>query len=275
MSYARTNDWRRLPAETREQLLAVLQQRAQVVSGSYLNPVELAGAVGIVPDPWQADLLRSTDKQLILNCSRQSGKSTVAALLGLHQCLFVSGSLVLLLAPSQRQSQELFRTLKESYERLTEVTELTQESALRLEFANQSRVVVLPGREATLRGFSGVDLLVIDEASRVPDALYQSCRPMLAVSGGRIILLSTPCGSRGFFYSEFTEGGDDWRRVLVPASMCPRIPADWLQRERERIGSYWASQEYDCQFRDNEDQIFATDDIMRAISSEVRPLWTM
>jgi hypothetical protein len=80
------------------------------------------------------------------------------------------------------------------------------ESALRLELRNGSRIVSLPGDETTVRGYSGVRLLVVDEAARVPDDLYFSIRPMLAVSGGRLVCLSTPFGKRGFFYEAWTEG---------------------------------------------------------------------
>ena len=73
-------------------------------------------------------------------------------------------------------------------------------SAMRAEFANGSRVIALPGKEATVRGYSGVDLLVIDEAARVADELYYSVRPMLTVSGGRLVALTTPWGKRGWFF---------------------------------------------------------------------------
>ena len=69
------------------------------------------------------------------------------------------------------------------------------ESALRLELANGSRVVSLPGDEKNIRGYSGVTLLVIDEAARVADELYYAVRPMLAVSQGRLVALSTPSAS--------------------------------------------------------------------------------
>ena len=178
-----------------------------------------------------------------------------------------------MLSPSQRQSQELYRKIRDSYNQLTGVAELTMEAALRLEFANGSRVQVLPGKESTVRGFSGVSLLVIDEAARVPDELYQSVRPMIAVSGGRVILLSTPFGSRGFYWAEWCEGGPDWKRVKVTADQCPRIPAEWLEKEKARIGDWWFSQEYQCSFVDNIEACFATADILAAISSEVKPLW--
>lgn len=274
MSFAaKTNDWRRLPPEARELLLGALQLKSAAISGRRLSPLELAEAAGITPDDWQRDLLTSQAQQTILLCSRQSGKSTVSALLGLHQALYTPHSLVLLLSPSQRQSQELFRKVKDFYTELPTKTELAQESALRLEFHNGSRIVVLPGKESTVRGFSGVSLLIVDEAARVEDQLYFSIRPMLAVSQGRIILLSTPFGSRGFFWKEYAEG-EGWQRVRVTATECPRIDPAWLEKEKARIGSWWASQEYDCEFCDSVDQIFSSADIFRAVTNEVQPLWT-
>lgn len=224
-------------------------------------------------DPWQAKLMRSPQQQVILNCSRQAGKSTVSSLLALHQALYGPDSLVLLLAPALRQSQELFRKVRQGYASLTyRPTEIAEESALRLEFTNGSRIVCLPGKEQTIRGFSGVALLVVDEAARVADELYQAVRPMLAVSGGRIILLSTPFGKRGFFHHEWTEGAD-WERVMIKATDVPRIPREWLEQERRRIGDWWYAQEYDCQFTETTDAAFRYDDIFGAISSDIQPLF--
>jgi hypothetical protein len=95
----------------------------------------------------------------------------------------------------------------------------------------------------------------------------------MAVSQGRIILLSTPAGQRGFFHNEWTAGGDAWLRFLVPAEQCPRIDPAWLQAERERVGTWWADQEYGCIFTDASTQIFSTEDIMKMLSDEVEPLW--
>src|SRR5688572_23009417 len=76
-----------------------------------LDPVRLAQDCGIEPDQWQSELLREKPKRALLLCSRQSGKSTVTALMALHTAIYEPGSLILLLSPSQRQSQELFRTV--------------------------------------------------------------------------------------------------------------------------------------------------------------------
>jgi Terminase large subunit, T4likevirus-type, N-terminal len=239
-----------------------------------LDPARLAERVGMTPDPWQADLLRSSGRQLILNCARQSGKSTVSSLLALHAALYRPPALVLLLSPSLRQSQELFRKVKDALQVLgADAPPLAEESALRLEWTNGSRVVCLPGKEQTIRGFSGVGLLVVDEASRVPDELYQAIRPMIAVSGGRIVLLSTPFGRRGFFFEAWEHGGGAWERTRITADACTRIPAAWLAEERATIGAWWFEQEYLCAFRDTLDQVFSYDDVMAAVSPEVRPLF--
>ncbi len=231
-----------------------------------LDPVLLVRRSGITPDAWQADLLRSTARQMVLLCSRQSGKSTVSSFLALHEALYTAEALVLLLSPSLRQSQELFRKVKTAYASLTSCAcKTTEESALRLEFENGSRIVCLPGKEETIRGFSGVALLVVDEASRVSDALYQAVRPMLAVSGGRIVLLSTPFGKRGFFHHEFVEGGGSWKRFAITAYDCPRISRAWLDRERQAIGDWWFRQESLCEWVESVDQVFAYDDIQRGL----------
>jgi hypothetical protein len=73
-----------------------------------LDRVAFARALGLEPDGWQEELLRSTSERVLLNCSRQSGKSTISGVIALHRALYHPGSLVLCLAPALRQSQELF-----------------------------------------------------------------------------------------------------------------------------------------------------------------------
>jgi len=224
------------------------------------------------PDPWQVRLLRARAERTLLLCSRQSGKSTVTAAMALHEVLFHPKSLVLLLSPSLRQSQELFRKVTDFRNRLGEPIAIAEESALRIELRNGSRIVALPGTEGTVRGFSGVRLIIVDEAARVDDPLYYSIRPMLAVSGGRMVCLTTPCGKRGFFYEEWT-GNNAWDRIKVTARECPRIAEKFLQEERTSLGEYWYQQEYECSFAETIDQFFRTVDVERAFSDEVAPLF--
>ena len=54
----------------------------------------------------------------------------------------------------------------------------------------------------------------------MPDALYYAVRPMLAVSAGRMVALSTPFGKRGWFYEAWANGGPAWERIHLPAERC-------------------------------------------------------
>lgn len=237
-----------------------------------LDPSLLMTRCGFPPDPWQRNLLRSDAKRLILLCSRQAGKSTVTAIMALHAALYQAPALVLLLSPSQRQSTELFRKVTDAYLVLGQPVDAEASTVLRLELANGSRIVALPGSEATVRGFSGVSLLVVDEAARVDDALYYSVRPMLAVSGGRLVALSTPFGKRGWFY-EVWQNGDGWQRVRVTAEQCPRITPEFLAEERAAMGDWWYRQEYGCEFVETADQLFSYDLVRSALSNAVAPLF--
>jgi len=234
-----------------------------------LDPVLLAAQVGLVPDPWQTDVLRSTASRLLLNCSRQSGKSTITSILALHTALYASDSLVLLLSPSLRQSGELFKKCIATYKDLGRPVSPESETALTLTLQNGSRIVSLPGsKDGNIRGYSGVNLLVIDEAAWVAESLYMSVRPMLAVSGGRMLALSTPHGTRGWFY-EAWRGVEPWELYEVPAPLCPRISEEFLAEERRNMGEWWYDQEYMCQFSDAETQAFRREDVERAFREDI------
>ncbi len=219
----------------------------QALTALALDPSRVLLARGLAPDLWQRELLLARDRQILLCCSRQAGKSTVVSALALHTALFRPGALVLLLSPSYRQSAEIFRKVLDGFDALGRPLPATSRTQLRLHLANGSRVVCLPGREETVRSFGGVNLLVIDEAARVRDDLYRSVRPMLAVSQGRLVALSTPFGRRGWFYEEWA-GTGPWRRVQITWRDCPRITAAFIEEERRALGPAWVAQEYETTF---------------------------
>ena len=234
--------------------------------------VEFARALGLEPDRWQERLLRSDAPRVLMNCARQTGKSTAAGVLALHKALSHPGALVLILAPVERQAKELFSKVASFYHTLGHPIPADSYRALGLELANGSRIEALPGTEKTIRGFSGAALLIVDEASRVEDGLYYAIRPMLAVSGGRLMMLTTPYGKRGVFFEEWT-GGEGWERYEVRADECERIPETFLEEERRALPAWIYHQEYECSFEDTEDQLFDYELVQSSITDEVTPLF--
>lgn len=236
------------------------------------DPAAIFPAAGMTPDPWQADLLRSPSLRMLLLCSRQTGKSQTAAALALLEALLRPGSLILILSPSERQSGEIYRDkLLRMYGAIGRPVPATQETQLTMTLANGSRIVALPSKESSVRCYSSVRLLLVDEAARVPDDLYRAIRPMLAVSRGRLIALSTPFGKRGFFYQAWT-GNKPWQRVEIKAADCPRITPEFLAEEREELGARWFNQEYMNSFEDLIGAVFSQLDIDAALDPRVKPL---
>jgi hypothetical protein len=230
---------------------------------------------GLDPDPWQQRVLRSEASRMLLCCARQVGKSTTTAALALLTAFLEAPALILLLSPTLRQSGELFRDkVLRLYEAAGRpVPPAKRPTQTELHLANGSRIVSLPESEANIRGFSSVRLLVIDEGSRVVDDLYRAVRPMLSVSKGRLIGLSSPFGKRGWFFDEWA-GTGRWDRVRVTADECPRITPEFLAEEREALGDRWFRQEYFCTFEEAIDAVFLEEDITASLRDRYQPLHT-
>ena len=239
-----------------------------------LDPVRFAReALGFHPDSTQARVLRSNNRRLLLNCTRQWSKSTTAAVLALHRALYYPNSTIVICSPSQRQSSLLLEKIGAFLKQLAIKPAKVEDNQFSLQLANGSRIVSLPGQEKTIRGYSGVTLIIEDEASRVDDNFYRAIRPMLSVSGGRLILMSTPYGKQGHFFEEWTAGGSAWERIECKATDCPRISNEVLEEERASLGEWWFRQEYLCEFVQTLDNVFSHDLIMNAISADVKPLF--
>lgn len=167
-------------------------------------------------------------------------------MLVVHRAVTKPNHLALLISPSDRQSGELFRKVR-GFLGLVSGIQLLEDNARSAKLANGSRIVSLPSSADTIRGFSAVDTLVEDEAAFVDDELNTTVRPMLAVSNGQLILMSTPNGRKGHFYEAWEHGGDAWHRERVPCWDVPRIPRPFLAEQRKVMGEMFR-QEFECEF---------------------------
>jgi hypothetical protein len=230
-------------------------------------------SLGFEPDERQIQVLRTTAKRAILNCSRQWGKSTIAAAKAIHLAFTQPESLILIASPSKRQSAELLRKMAGMLRKLGIRPRGDGDNSCSLLLPNGSRIVALPGNESTVRGFSGVSMLLLDEAARMDEEMYQALRPMLAtVEQGQLWMMSTPWGKRGFFYDTWEHGGDDWLRLSVPATECPRILPGYLENERRVMGPVFFGQEFLCDFVDCDGSLFDRDLIEAALDESLEPI---
>ena len=241
-----------------------------------LDPAALFEDVVGKPDAWQRKALRSGSKRQLYLASRQSGKSSVAAVKSLHKAMYAPRSLVLLVSPSLPQSQEIFRKCLTAYRELGRPEGVAAESALRLELGNGSRIISLPGSEKTNVGYSA-DLLVIDEAARTPSELVEALLPAVAVTGGAILGLTTPAGARGWFHELWTSPDVEevWETYRITAEECPRITEEHIEEARMVRGERHVRQEYYCSFEADEAGFFEDHTVLdrSLVVPDDGPLW--
>ncbi len=233
--------------------------------------------LGFQPEPQQLPIFLASADRGILCCNRQFGKSTTIAALAVHRAVCFSDSLIVVIAPTLRQSNELIRKIARFLRALDIRPKADGFNSVSLTLPNHSRIVAVPANPDTLRGFSSVSMLLIDEAARVPDDVYEAATPILARSNGDIWLMSTPKGRRGFFHAIWNGDADAsghvrWTRIHATAADCLRIPRAFLEAERASKSAAEFDQEYNCVFQDASDQLFAGADLAVAFTDETHTL---
>ncbi|HKT21229.1 MAG TPA: terminase family protein [Nitrososphaerales archaeon] len=226
-------------------------------------------------DPWQREVLTFGGRYGILDTSRQSGKSSILAVKAFYTALTTENALVLLIA-EQRQSNEDLRKVRElvrGYDRYLRrkyggalTCNLLTENLTSLEFANHSRIIALPANEK-VRGFSAPNLVVIDEAGWVDDEVFVAIDPMMEVSQGQLIIASTPNGTSGFYYREWSNPRYTLR-LKVPWHACPRISKESIASKREIYGEAYVKQEYECEFLDDISALFTEQSLRESIDED-------
>lgn len=237
-----------------------------------LDPVVFARRLGFAAEGWQQRLMRSGSRRQLVACARQVGKTQVTAYRAVHAAVYEPNSLVLLISPSQRQSDELLRRCRTVYRDLGRPLKSVAESVTELALENGSRIVSLPGTEGTSRGFAAARLLVIDEAARVEDDIFASVLPMVA-SDGVLCALSTPWGQRGWFHELWTDPTGGWEQHRVVVYESAQYDARRIAEVRQSVGSFTFASDYLVEFTDTESQLFSSEAVRRAFTPTVRPLF--
>lgn len=223
-------------------------------------------------DPWQQEVM-DHQGNITIRAGRQVGKSEVVSAKAVKFATENPDTTTLIIAASQRQSSLLFEKVRSNIDRLERHgADLYAErpTKTRMVLKNGAKIYSLPaGRTGYfIRGFT-IDMLIADEAAYIPETVWNAVIPMIAVSRkkrgfGFIILLSTPFGKGGYFYSSFTD--DDFKQFHASSEDCDRIPPEFLSKERQRLSKAEYMQEYLGEFTDEWNQFFKTDLIKKQMT---------
>jgi Terminase large subunit, T4likevirus-type, N-terminal len=217
--------------------------------------------LGWNPDAKQEAVLMSLARRIILNCSRQWGKTTVAATKVVHIAVTRPGWTVLIVCENLSQTGEFFQKADRFLARLGMSTFAEPGKAIGRRLANGSRIIGIAAREAAVRGYTA-DFVFIDEAARIDDDVIDAFAPTIAVRRGDWWMASTPHGKRGRFFEAWEYGeGTDLLKVSVPWTENPRIDPGFIAQMRHDKGDAFVRQEFECQFIENGTQLVSLEEV--------------
>lgn len=272
-----------------------VQSLAKQLTGC-IDPAYYLENIGFDPFEWQKEVLRPGIPRLILNCARQSGKSTVIGAKVVHRAKYFPNSLIMLFAPSENQAVELMEKISEFISQDPEII-LVRDSSATKKLLNGSRIKAFTASPKSARGYSDPDIIVFDESAYVDRELYLTVRPMMTGGKTDMVLLSTPNGKEGFFYDIWIRDSQVWKKVLVRpidilhevlpgkygffnkkefiaeqsskgihAYISPRHTREFLLEEYEEMEEFWYNQEYGCEFMNPQGSVFNMDAFEWAVS---------
>ena len=205
-------------------------------------------ALDFHPDPHQSKILNESNSRILVLGPRQTGKSTAAAARVLFEAASNDGAVILLASASGRQSGQIMEKARAMARKIDLQLLPPPSKCDGFSLANGAQIVALPDSEETIRGFSAPRLIVVDEAAFASPAVFKALEPMLSVSAGTIMLLSTPNGQSGYFYDQWHQETGPWTRIFGTLADCPRINAEAIKQLRQTMSKEDFEQEFECKF---------------------------
>lgn len=195
-------------------------------------------ASNIVLDDWQKELLNHEDN-LLLCTGRQVGKTTIMSRKAAKYMIDHPNSRIIVVSLTEDQAKLMIIMILDYLERNHRPLIAKQKSKTntsRVTLKNKSSVLARPVGNTgdAVRGFTG-DVLIIDEASRMPELAFTAAKPTLLTTGGKIWMCSTPFGKQGYFYECFQNKNDRFKVFHISSEQViyeRPIRADWTEEKR-------------------------------------------
>jgi hypothetical protein len=201
--------------------------------------------LGVEPAPWQQEFLRAPrGASIIVLTARQVGKTTTAAWAIAHHMQYAPGSLSVIACPSQRQSAEAVRKIRNIL--IAVGVEFRTDNVYALELKNGSRVLALPSSDDAIRGLTVDGFIIADEAGQLKDDLIAALSPMRARRPqARFAMLSTAWTRTDPFWNVWAGDDPSWMRLKATADAVPLLfKQEFLEQQRRQLGEHNFKREY-------------------------------
>lgn len=222
-------------------------------------------------DSWQEEVLKCRGN-ICLRSGRQVGKSTIIAKKAALYALNNKNKVVMIISKTERQSGLLFAKILMNVSNLSKKNKKNKPVEIigtptkhLINLKNGSVIHCLPAGDTGygIMGFT-IDLLIADEAAFIPEEVWNSVIPAMAITRGDIWLLSTPFVKEGYYYNCFND--PSFTAFHTSSEDCPRRDDVFLAHKKETLTKAQYAQMYLGQFVDEIRQFFP-DDLIRECCS--------
>lgn len=222
--------------------------------------------------------MQSKARFRVLACGRRWGKTDAAAAGIAARIATSQTSRQLAIAPTLAQARIVFERVvwMLTAAGIVFTPYLSPHPSIRIPKSKERGATILhvldarSGQQAKFLRGQGADHILMDEAAFLPETLIaDTAMPMLAATGGRMTLISTPFG-RNHFYRYFLKGANDesefWSRT-GPSEENPQVDKNYLLMQRQLMTERAFSTEYLAEFSDSNATVFGYEFIEAALSA--------
>lgn len=213
------------------------------------RPVEFCThVIGIKPDPWQREVLEdlaSGTRLISIRSGHGTGKSTTLAM----GCTWFACTRypfkVVMTAPTAPQlfdalwaeTKSMFRKLPAA---IRPLFELKSDRIVLLAAPEDGFISVRTSTKERPEALAGVHsenvLLIADEASAIPEEVFESAQGSMSGHNAATVLTGNPTRLTGLFYRTHHELSDDWKTYHVSSMESPRVDDRFCEQIRKTYG---------------------------------------
>lgn len=255
----------------------------------YFNhPVEFVREVlNVEPYDWQIDLMCAVargDRNMAVASGHRVGKSTVLGWIAIWYMLTREPFKIGVTAPTSGQLEDaMFAELKTWLQKLPNglqgILEAKSDRVDLIESNGTSFLVIKTGRVEQPEALAGLHsantLLIGDEASGIPDLVFDSSTSSMAAPNAQMLLCGNPLRATGYFAKCFTDWKQNWTTFTVSSVDCPNVSRAWIEEKKLEYGA--ESNQYRARVLGlfplgDDDTIIPMDWVMSAIGRTVEVL---
>ena len=238
-------------------VVAIADQLDAFVALYRRDPVAMVTDVfGVTPDAWQVEALEAYgrgERRISIRSAHGVGKTAVVSWMAAHHILTRFPQKCAVTAPSSPQLwdafwAELLHWLRMLPDGLLNLLVMKTDKVELATAPESSFITARTSRQDQPEALQGIHsdyvLLIVDEASGVPERIFEAAAGSMSGENATTILIGNPIRTTGLFHLSHTRLKSDWVTFHVSAFDSPRVSQKFIDEMARRYGEH--SNVYRC-----------------------------